>query len=84
MQRRAIRKQEPLDDVLTTSAPSLLIEAVTKLLKENVFTPKEFIDELSCSYRLSLYPKMIEDLLNLPKGMLDIKEAMPKHKLRLV
>ena len=84
MQRRAIRKQEPLDDVLTTSAPSLLIEAVAELLKENVFTPKEFIDELSYSYGLSLYPKMIEDLLNLPKGMLDVEDVMPKHRLRLV
>jgi len=84
MQRRAIRKQEPLDDVLTTSAPSLLIEAVTELLKENVFTPKEFIDELSYTYGLSLYPKMIEDLLNLPKGMLDVEDLKPRHRLRLL
>jgi len=84
MQRRGIRKFEPLDDLLTTSAPSLLIEAVTELIKENVFTPKEFMDEISYTYGLSLYPKMIENLLNLPEGLLNVDVAVPRHRLRLI
>lgn len=70
LQRRGLRKDEPLDDVLLTAAPALLKTAVIMLLNENVFAPKEFMDELSFSYSLSLTPEEIEYLLDLPKGTL--------------
>lgn len=40
MQRRGIRKQEPLDNILVTASPTLLKTAVMMLLTENVFTLK--------------------------------------------
>lgn len=70
MQRRGMRKEEPLDDVLTTASPALLKTSVIMLLQENVFTPIEFMDELSCSYGLSINAKEVEYLLDLPIGTL--------------
>ena len=70
LQRRGMRKSEPLDDTLLTAQPALLKTAIMLLLNENVFTPKEFVDELSFSYDLSLDPHEIEFLLDLPKGTL--------------
>lgn len=70
LQRRGMRKEEPLDDSLITAAPSLLKTAVLMLLNEKVFTPKEFMDELSFSYNLSLNPEEVEYLLDLPRGTL--------------
>ena len=74
MQRRGQRKEEPLDDVLITAAPALLKASVMMLLQENVFTAKEFMDELSNEYELSISPEEVEYLLNLPAGTL----AAPK------
>ncbi|MPM44550.1 hypothetical protein SDC9_91228 [bioreactor metagenome] len=70
LQRRGLRKEEPLDDVLITASPALLKTAVIMLLNEKVFTPKEFMDELSFSYNLSLSPEEVEFLLDLPKDTL--------------
>ena len=70
LQRRGLRKEEPLDDVLITASPALLKTAVIMLLNEKVFTPKEFMDELSFSYSLSLSPDEVEFLLDLPKDTL--------------
>lgn len=88
MQKQGIRKVEPLDDVLTTSKPSLLREGVYLLLDENVFTPKEFVDELSLEYGLSLYPEEIESLLGLRENTLKIRNDFKvissireKHKM---
>lgn len=44
--------------------------SVIMLLQENVFTPIEFMDELSCSYGLSISAKEAEYLLDLPVGTL--------------
>ena len=82
LQRRGLRKEEPLDDTLTTSKPTLLKMAVQMLLDENIFTPKEFVDELAYSFNLSLEPDKIEELLNLPKDTLAVKT--PTHELRLI
>jgi len=49
MQRRGLRKEEPLDDTLITASPALLKTSVIMLLQENVFTPAEFMEELSDS-----------------------------------
>lgn len=83
LQRRGMRKTEPLDDSLITASPSLLKTSVQLLLEEKVFTPQELIDELAFSYSLSLYPLEIEHLLDLPKGTLNISKVIPIHELRL-
>lgn len=70
MQRRGQRKEEPLDDTLLTATPAMLKTAVLMLLQENVFTPKEFMDELADSYNLSINPSEVEYLLDLPTGTL--------------
>lgn len=83
MQRRGYRKYEPLDDVLFTSPPSLLKTSVLMLLNEKIFTPKEFTDELSYTYGLSLYPKEIEELLYLPKNTLAEGEVLVFPRLSI-
>jgi len=70
MQRRGIRKEEPLDDMLITASPALLKSSVMILLHEEVFTPQEFMEELASEYGLSIYPEDIEYLLDLPKNTL--------------
>ena len=70
MQRRGLRKEEPLDDVLLTAEPSLLKTAVLLLLQEEVFTPNEFMDELDINYNLAIEPEEVEFLLDLPKNTL--------------
>lgn len=76
MQKLGIRKVEPLDDILTTAKPSLLKQAVVALFEDGAFTPKEFIDELSSAYGLTLNPELIEELLNLPAGMMQVKNDL--------
>ena len=82
LQRRGLRKDEPLDDTLVTSKPTLLRTAVQMLLDEKIFTPKELVDELAYSCNLSLDAIIIENLLNLPKNTLS--EKAPIHHLRLI
>lgn len=70
MQRRGLRKEEPLDDTLITASPALLKTSVIMLLQENVFSAAEFMDELSKSYGLSINATEVEYLLDLPTGTL--------------
>ena len=70
MQKRGQRREEPLDDVLITAGPALLKTSIIMLLQENVFTPSEFMDELSINYNLSIKPQEVEYLLDLPAGTL--------------
>jgi len=84
LQRRGLRKKEPLDDTLITAKPTLLKTAIQMLLDEDVFTPKEFIDELSFGHNLSLNPKEIEFLLDLPEKTLSIDNIVPLHNLRVL
>ena len=70
MQRRGQRKEEPLDDVLITASPSLLKTSIIMLLQEGVFSRREFMEELSSNYNLSIKPEEIEYLLDLPVGTL--------------
>ena len=74
MQKHGIRKIEPLDDELVTAEPSLLRQAIKILFDQKVFTPNEFLEELSREYGLTLYPKDIETLLGLKKGTFEEKE----------
>ena len=83
LQRRGLRKAEPLDDVLLTAAPALLRTAVIMLLTEEVFTPREFMDELSYAYGLSLPATEVEYLLNLPARTLAISNILEFKALHL-
>jgi len=83
MQKKGIRKEEPLDKILITAKPSLLKTAVQMLLNEGVFTPKEFVNELANQYGLSILPSEIELLLDLPKDTLKIDNVIPFHSLNL-
>lgn len=76
MQKQGIRKTEPLDDELVTAEPSLLRQAIKILFDQKVFTPNEFLEELSREYGLTLYPKDIETLLGLKKGTFEEKENL--------
>lgn len=75
MQKMGIKKVEPLDDVIVTAVPSLFGTAIRMLLDQNVFTPREFLDELSHFTGLSLYGKEIEFLLDLESGTLKDSET---------
>lgn len=83
MQRRGQRKEEPLDDVLLTSSPSLLKTSIMMLLQEQVFTPKEFMEELSDTYDLSINAKEIEYLFALPEGTLAPNKIIDFSKLQI-
>jgi Zn-dependent peptidase ImmA (M78 family) len=83
MQRRGQRKEEPLDDVLFTASPALLKASVIMLLQENVFSPKEFMDELSEKYNLSINATEIEYLLDLPHGTLSASKIIDLTSLQL-
>lgn len=83
MQRRGQRKEEPLDDVLLTASPSLLKTSIMMLLQEQVFTPKEFMEELSDTYDLSINAKEIEYLFALPEGTLAPNKIIDFSKLQI-
>ena len=83
MQRRGQRKDEPLDDILMTASPTLLKTSVMMLLQENVFSPREFMDELSSSYGLSIEPEEIEYLLELPSGTLSQSKIIDITSLQI-
>ena len=46
------------------------------LLQENVFTAKEFMDELSVEYGLSIDSTEVEYLLDLPAGTLSASKIL--------
>ena len=83
MQKQGIKKEEPLDDTLTTAAPSILKTSVQMLVDEGVLTPKEFMYELAEHYDLSLEPVEVETLLDLRKDTLKISNVIPMHKLQI-
>lgn len=83
MQRRGLRKEEPLDDTLITASPALLKTSVIMLLQENVFTPAEFMEELSDSYGLSINATEVERLLDLPAGTLAAHKIIKLPNLQL-
>ncbi len=83
MQKKGIKKHEPLDDELITAKPSLLRTAVEMLLRDEVLTASDFLDELSSRYNFSLESYEIEKLLDLPKDMLKVEYETPVHLLNI-
>lgn len=83
MQRRGLRKEEPLDDTLITASPALLKTSVIMLLQEHVFSPTEFMEELSHSYGLSINATEVEYLLDLPTGTLAIPRIIEFPSLQI-
>lgn len=73
MQNKGWRKNEPLDNVIVPSTPSVFSDAVDLLLLNNVFTSNELIEEL-CETGLAMNPKELEIILNLASGTLSLKE----------
>lgn len=69
MQKNNWRKNEPLDNILKTARPSLLSDAVEVLLVNNIFTPLEFMNELS-NEGLAMNSDEVENLLDLAKNTL--------------
>lgn len=69
MQKNNWRKNEPFDNILKTAKPSLLSDAIEVLLVNNVFTPSEFMRELS-GEGLAMDTREVEMLLDLPKDTL--------------
>lgn len=76
MQNKGWRKSEPLDNIIKAPKPSLFSDAVDILIANDVFTPKEFIDELS-NMGLAMNSDELETLLNLQKGTLDFTTNEP-------
>lgn len=83
MQKNGIRKEEPLDDTLITAQPSILKTAVEMIIHENVLTPREFINELSSEYNVSLFSSDVEELLDLKKDTLHFSNIIPIHDLNV-
>ena len=73
MSYRKWRTQEPLDDKLPLSVPTLFYSALEVLFENNIMTPQTFMGHLS-NYGLSIYPKDLETLLSLPKGTLAVSD----------
>ncbi|ASJ22139.1 hypothetical protein BHAMNSH16_11035 [Brachyspira hampsonii] len=82
MNYKNILKEEPLDDILTTSEPSLLNDAIDILLDNDVFTKQELLDEFK-NNGISMYREDIETILNLPENKLKPDDD-EKHKINFV
>lgn len=80
MSRYKMRKREPLDDVLVPEEPTLLKQAVTMLIDNNLASPEEIVDNLQ------LPINEIEQLCNLPQGSLfpPDNDNPPQVRLRTV
>lgn len=76
MQNKGWRKNEPLDNILISPKPSMFSDAVDVLLTNDVFTPKEFVDELSDS-GLAMQAEELEILLNLKHNTLSRQNSEP-------
>ncbi|TXR71838.1 XRE family transcriptional regulator [Bacillus sp. AR8-1] len=64
MSRKGMRKQEPLDDVLKRVTPSLFKQTIQLLIENRVLTAEKITSDLK------MFPHKIEELVNLPSGML--------------
>ena len=69
MNAKGLRVNEPLDDVIPVSYPSMLSNAVSLLIDNKVFTKSLLIKEFS-NFGLSMNSEELEKLLSLQKGYL--------------
>lgn len=76
------RGHEPLDNVQEINQPQLLKNAIEMLIENNVFSPKEFLKELSLR-SISLSGREIEEILNLKKGTLTTNYIEEKKVLKI-
>lgn len=74
MNAKGQRINEPLDDVIAVSYPSMLSNAVSLLVDNKVFTKAALIKEFA-NYGLSMNPEELEKLLSLQKGYLSDDKA---------
>lgn len=81
LSKKGWRLSEP-DDVPGKLHGSIFQEAINLLFENNVLSPKSLLDDFS-NHSINLYPRMIEELLNLEKGMLDYKDnVIPLLKIK--
>lgn len=80
MSRSGWRKEEPLDDTLIISKPTVLKRAVSILLDNDILSEDEIMIELS-NRNLSLPREEVENLLGLDSGMLASKESKESSKI---
>ena len=73
MSYRKWRIQEPLDDKLPLSVPTLFYSALEVLFENKIMTPQTFMEHLS-NYGLAIYSNDLETLLSLPKGTLTVSD----------
>ena len=82
MQKRKLRKEEPLDDILLTASPAILKTAINMLFTEEIFTPQTFMEELAYSHNLSLTSKEMDRLLDM-KGVFYSSTIIPFPELKI-
>lgn len=75
MNSKGQRVNEPLDDVIAVSYPSMLNNAVSLLIDNKVFTKGALVKEFS-NYGLSMNPEELEKLLSLQKGYFSDDESI--------
>ena len=74
MNSRNERINEPLDNVIPRTYPSLLSNAITLLIDNEVFTKASLIQEFA-NHGISMNSDELEKLLSLQKGYLSDKES---------
>lgn len=73
LSQKGYRKCEPYDKETPTIQPRYLKEAMRMIIEEDKISSSEFIGDLS-SYGLTLYTEVIEKILNLPEGYLNMND----------
>lgn len=72
MQSKGWRTQEPLDDELTTSEPSMIADAVDLLLDKGNMSVKELVGTFA-NDGLDIGSELLEECMDLAKGTLAIR-----------
>ncbi|MCR1138578.1 helix-turn-helix domain-containing protein [Clostridium botulinum] len=80
MSKLGWRKEEPLDDTLIMSKPTVLRRAISILIDNDILNEDEIMIELSRK-ELSLPRKEVENLLGLDEGILAPKQNEPSIKV---
>lgn len=73
LSQKGYRKCEPYDKETPTIQPRYLKEAMRMIIEEDKISSSEFIGDLS-SYGLTLFTEVVEKILNLPEGYLNMND----------